>query len=140
MISNTKHLMVAAAIALGLAGLAVSFAPAEFLGLLGLAAAEPMPVLMNLMGGLYLGFALVNWMAKDNMIGGVYARPVAIGNFLHFFVGALSLAKQQLSGEFSAILVSAMVVYGIFAALFGWLVFGQGAACAAGGNPRSPDA
>lgn len=136
MISNTKHLMVASAIALGIAGLAVSFAPAEFLGLLGLDAAEPMPALMNMMGGLYLGFALVNWMAKDNMIGGIYARPVSIGNFLHFFIGALSLAKQQLSGEFSAILISVLVVYAIFAGLFGWLVFGQGAACAAGGNPR----
>lgn len=140
MTANTKHLMVASAIALGLAGLAVSFVPAEFLGILGLAASEPLPVLMNLMGGLYLGFALVNWMAKDNMIGGIYARPVAIGNFLHFFVGVLSLAKQQLSGEFSVILMSALVVYGIFAGLFGWLVFGQGAACAAGGNPQAPDA
>lgn len=140
MISNTKHLMVASAIALGIAGLAVSFVPAEFLGLLGLAPAEPMPVLMNLMGGLYLGFALVNWMAKDNMIGGIYARPVAVGNFLHFFVGALSLAKQQLAGELSVVLVSALVVYGIFAALFGWLVFGQGGACAAGASPQSPDA
>lgn len=138
--ANTKHLMVASAIALGIAGLAVSFVPAEFLGLLGLSASEPLPVLMNLMGGLYLGFALVNWMAKDNMIGGIYARPIAIGNFLHFFVGALSLAKQQLSGEVSAILVSALVVYGIFAGLFGWLVFGQGAACAGGGQSQSPNA
>jgi hypothetical protein len=132
--------MVASAIALGIAGLAVSFVPVEFLGLLGVAVAEPMPVLMNLMGGLYLGLALVNWMAKDNMIGGIYSRPVAMGNFLHFFVGALSLAKHQLSGDVSAILVGALVVYGIFAGLFGWLVFGHGAACAAGGNPQSPDA
>lgn len=134
--SNTRHLMVASATLLALTGLAVSFAPTEFLGALGVAASDPMPVLLKLMGGLYLGFALVNWTAKDNMIGGIYARPIAIGNFLHFFVGTLSLAKQQLTGEFSVILVSALVAYGILAGLFGWLVFGQGAACAAGSRPQ----
>lgn len=132
--SNTRHLMMASAMMLVLAGLAVSFAPTEFLGALGVAAPEPLPAMLKVMGGLYLGFALMNWTAKDNMIGGVYSRPVAIGNFLHFLVGALSLAKQQVSGEFSAVLVGALVVYGVFAALFGWLVFGQGAACVTAGS------
>ncbi len=128
--SNTRYLMVASTMMLALAGLAVSFAPAEFLEALGISASDPLPAMLKVMGGLYLGFALMNWMAKDNMIGGIYSRPVAVGNFLHFLVGSLSLAKQQVSGEFSAVLVGVLLVYGVFAALFGWLVFGQGAACA----------
>lgn len=132
--ANTRYLMMASAVVLGIAGLGVSFAPAEFLGVLGASGSGPMPVMLKVMGGLYLGFALMNWTAKDNMIGGIYSRPVAMGNFLHFFIGALSLAKQQVSGEFSALLAGALVGYGVFAILFGWLVFGQGAACSVAGR------
>lgn len=132
--AHTRYLMMASAIVLGIAGLGVSFAPEEFLGVLGASGSGPMPVMLKVMGGLYLGFALMNWTAKDNMIGGIYSRPVAMGNFLHFFIGALSLAKQQVSGEFSVLLAGALVGYGVFAILFGWLVFGQGAACSVAGR------
>lgn len=121
--------MITSAIALGAFGLFVSFAPAEFLVVLGASAAGPVHVLLKLMGGLYLGFAMMNWMAKDNMIGGIYSRPVAAGNFLHFFVGALSLAKHQVGSEPNTLLLGALAFYIVFGAWFGWLVFGQGAAC-----------
>jgi hypothetical protein len=34
---------------------------------------------------------MLNWMARANRIGGIYSRPVAMGNFLHFTMGALVL-------------------------------------------------
>ena len=134
---NTKMLMAASSMSLGLAGLAASFAPSELLRALGARAEEPLPVLVQLLGGAYVAFAMTNWTAKDNMIGGIYSRPLSLGNCVHFVVGALALAKQQFSHGASPALTGALVVYAIFAACFAWLVFGRGAACkvAAPGQP-----
>lgn len=126
---NTKVLMVTSSLALGLAGLAASFAPSELLRALGSPVAEPLPVLIQLLGAVYIAFAMTNWTAKDNMIGGIYSRPLSLGNCVHFVVGSLALAKQQFSHDMSVPLTAVLVVYAIFAVCFAWLVFGRGAAC-----------
>ena len=126
---NTKILMVTSSLALGLAGLAASFAPEELLRALRSPVAEPLPVLIQLLGGMYVAFAITNWTAKDNMIGGIYSRPLSLGNCVHFVVGSLALAKQQFSREMSTPLMAVLLVYTIFAICFAWLVFGSGAAC-----------
>ena len=133
---NTKLLMTVSAVVLGLGGLAVSFAPDELLEFFDVAEREPLPSLLKIMGGLYLGFAIMNWTAKGNMIGGIYGRPVAIGNFLQFFVGAIVLAKLLVAGATGAAVIAALVVYAVFCVLFGWLVFGRGGACAVAGEER----
>lgn len=121
--------MVASSLALGLAGLAASFAPSELLRALGSRAAEPLPVLIQLLGAMYVAFAITNWTAKDSMIGGIYSRPLSLGNCVHFVAGSLALAKQQFSQDVSVPLIAALFVYAIFAISFAWLVFGYGAAC-----------
>lgn len=126
---NTKVLMGASSLALGLAGIAASFAPSELLRALGSPAAEPLPVLIQLLGAMYFAFALTNWTAKDNMIGGIYSRPLSLGNCVHFVVGALALAKQQFSHDMSVPLIAALIAYTLFAICFAWLVFGYGTAC-----------
>lgn len=120
---------MASSVVMGLAGLAASFAPAELLGVLKVAPAEPLPVVVQLMGALYVAFALANWTAKDSLIGGIYARPLALGNCVHFLVAALALGKHELRAGFHDPLFGVLVVYAIFALGFGWLVFGRGAAC-----------
>jgi hypothetical protein len=50
---------------------------------------------------LYFSFALMNWTAKDSASGGIYARPVSLGNFAHFFSGTLIPAKYMQSSEFN---------------------------------------
>ena len=119
---NTKLLMTSSSLILGLAGILALFAPDALLSMLG-AAGKPLTVLVQLMGALYFSFALMNWTAKDSAIGGVYARPVSVGNFGHFFAGTLLLAKYQLSNELSLSVLTALVLYGIFAFCFYWLVF-----------------
>ena len=74
-------------------------------------------------GALYLGFAMLNWMAKDNLIGGIYSRPVAIGNFAHYFILAATLFRLVFAGPLPAILWAVAIVYGIFASWFGWVLF-----------------
>jgi hypothetical protein len=123
---NTKLLMIASAVVLGLAGIAATFAPAELLAAWGAPATDQTVILVQILGALYFSFALLNWTAKGSMIGGIYARPVSLGNFLHFTMGALALAKQVLSRDLGLPIVVALVVYAIFALLFGALVFGRG--------------
>ena len=125
---NARLLMMASALVLGAAGLVASFAPVELLGSLGAPAAEPLPVLIQLLGVLYFAFAMTNWMAKDSMIGGIYARPLSVGNFVHFVMGALALAKQQLAHGPSLPVGAVLVVYAVFAVLFGRFLFGRGPA------------
>jgi hypothetical protein len=123
---NTKTLMTVSSLMLGFAGMLTLFAPHELLAALNLPVAEPLPAVIQLLGALYLGFALTNWIAKDSAIGGIYARPTSLGNFAHFTIGALALAKYQLAGAGSTPLLVMLFVYAVFAIIFGWLVFVYG--------------
>ena len=120
---NTKILMTTSSLVLAIAGAFALFVPDVVLLLLNTSVAAELSVLVQLMGALYFAFALMNWTAKDSAIGGIYARPVSLGNYGHFFAGALLLIKYQLSHEFNGFIFSILVLYMIFAALFYWLVF-----------------
>ena len=120
---NTKLLMRSSALILGLAGVFALFAPDVLLTTQGAAVTGNLSVMIQLMGALYFSFALMNWTAKDSLIGGIYARPVSLANFSHFFAGALLLLKQQLSNEMNLSILTALIVYAVYAAYFYWLVF-----------------
>ena len=119
---NTKLLMTASSLLLGATGIFTLFLPDVLLSAQGVEPTEAMSMLVQLMGALYFGFAIMNWTAKDSAIGGVYARPVSLANFSHFLTGALLLAKN-LFDEFSPLMLIMTVVYIVFAACFYWLVF-----------------
>ena len=120
---NTKILMTTTSLVLGLAGLFALFAPDVLLAMLGVPLTDPLSLFIQLLGALYFSMALMNWTAKDSAIGGIYARPVSIGNFAHFFMGTLLLIRYQLSNEFNPFVMMTLIVYAIFASVFYWLVF-----------------
>ena len=120
---NTKVLMTASSLVLGLAGILALFAPDVLLTGLGVPGANPVEMLIQLMGALHFSIAMMNWTAKDSIIGGIYARPISLGDFAHFFSGTLLLARYVLSNGFNLPVLSMLVAYAIFAALFYWLVF-----------------
>ena len=120
---NTKLLMTVTSITLALAGIASLFTPDVVLSSLNVTVTGGSSVMAQLMGALYFAFALIDWTAKDSAIGGIYARPVSLGNFSHFFAGALLLIKAQLSQDFNLPVFLVSVVYAAFAVLFYWLVF-----------------
>ena len=111
--------MTFSAAAMAVIGLAMQFFPQELLVFVGVSSDGPSPVLMQITGALYLGFAMTNWMAKAVLIGGIYARPLAIGNFAHFTIGALALIKYAFSNGSSPAVWATAIVYSIFAVLFG---------------------
>jgi len=119
---NTKLLMTASAIILGIIGLSLSFIPIEITEYLNLDTNIISTLSFQLLGALYLGFSMMNWMAKGSTIGGIYNRPIAIGNFMHFGVGALALVKLVSSIEMhQEIFISLTVIYAIFALSFAYV-------------------
>ena len=115
--------MTSSSLVLGLAGLFALFAPDVLLAMLSVPMTNPLSVFIQLLGALYFSFALMNWTAKDSIIGGIYARPISMGNFAHFFSGTLLIAKYVLSNRFNMSFLLILAVYAIFASLFYWLVF-----------------
>lgn len=120
---NTKVLMTCTSLALGLAGVLALFVPENVLAIQSLPVSRESSVFVQLLGALYFSMALMDWTAKDSIIGGIYARPVSLGNFAHFFVGTLILARYFWSNGFNIPVFSLLVIYGILAVLYYWLVF-----------------
>jgi hypothetical protein len=119
---NTKLVMIASAFVMGVIGIVFSFMPHEVLAYFGSDAAAINPLILQLMGAMYFSFAMINWTAKANLIGGIYNKPVAIGNLTHFTIGALALSKAYVSSHSSVILIPSLI-YVIFAILFGAIFF-----------------
>ena len=121
--SNARILLMASALFMATLGFIATFAPEKFLGPGAIGA---MPTLVaQVAGALYLGFAILNWMAKDNAIGGIYSRPVALGNLLHFFAVAMALLRLVAAGEHQSVVLLVTFLYVVFTVGFGLLVFGK---------------
>lgn len=120
---NTKILMGVSALFMAILGVVASFLPQEILAYAG-SHPEGLGVLVvQTTGALYLGFASLNWMARANLIGGIYSRPVALGNFLHFAVVEVVLLKALLAGQNAAEIVVGAFAYSAFAISFGLVLF-----------------
>jgi predicted DNA repair protein MutK len=122
---NTKILMASSALFMAALGLAATFLPQEIIASLGGGTVRTLPLLVQLLGALYLGFAMLNWMAKESLIGGIYSRPVSMGNFLHFAIAAIALAKGVAAGERAISILICTAIYAVFAVAFGAVIFGR---------------
>lgn len=120
---NTKLLMTISASTMGVTGIVLSFLPHELLNYLGSTTGTILDALiLQILGALYFAFAMVNWTAKANLIGGIYSRPIAVGNLTHFTIGSLALIKGYFSSHETAILTLS-VIYTVFAILFAIVFF-----------------
>ena len=119
---NTKVLMFSSSIFLGILGVILTFLPDLIISNLGISTNPISSLSLQLLGALYLRFAMLNWMSKGSIIGGIYKKPIAIGNLMHFGAGALALIKIipriQIHLE---VLISLAVFYSIFAISFGYI-------------------
>jgi hypothetical protein len=116
---NTKIVMTSSALFYAIIGIILSFLPNEIADYLNVGYNIITILFLNIMSALYLGFGVLNWMAKGTLIGGIYNKPIAIGNLMHFGVGAIALVKVVSNIQtHSEIVISLTVVYVIFAILF----------------------
>ncbi|MCA1798872.1 MAG: hypothetical protein LC632_05250 [Xanthomonadaceae bacterium] len=121
-VRGPRVLMGLSALMMAVIGLAATFAPGELLAAVGADVGAWSKLLVQLAGALYLGFGMVNWMARGSLIGGIYGRPVATGNLVHFVVMAFALSRAALVEPAPALVVAA-VVYGAFALWFAFVAF-----------------
>ena len=96
-------------------GIIGTFMPHELLSWAGIPPAGLAPLVVQLLAASLFAFALANWAARGSLFGGIYNRPLALGNMTHFLIGALALAKAMHSGERHVLVVILAVVYVAFA-------------------------
>ncbi len=126
---NTKIIMTTSASVLGAAGILLIFMPEEFLRALNFDTLKSLQLLVQTVGALYFAFAMMNWMIRTSTIGGIYNRPIVVGNVTHFSIAGLALIKGAFShSDLSAAAYIAAGGYTIFAILFGILLFRNPAA------------
>ena len=115
--------MASSSFFMGVLGILFSFLPQEILSFAELDSNGIAPLFIQVLGALYFAFAMINWMVKASLIGGIYNRPVAMGNFIHFLMGALVLVKGIRVVQVSTGFVVVCIIYSIFAILFGIVLF-----------------
>jgi len=120
---NTKILMVSSAGLMAGLGITASFFSQEIMNYTGTGSVSAVYLVVQVIGALYLGFAFMNWMARANIIGGIYSKPLAMGNFMHFFVATMALIKALPANMDLPVVWILTIVYGVFAFLFGWVAF-----------------
>uniref|UniRef100_UPI004047A62D hypothetical protein n=1 Tax=Roseivirga sp. TaxID=1964215 RepID=UPI004047A62D len=118
---TTRLILIASALTLGILGITLTFFPQEVLHRFTQNYdSQFAPITLQLMGALYFGFAMINWTAKGTLVGGIYGRPIAIGNLAHYAIGALGLLKGYSSDANSGFLLLT-IYYVVFAMLFGFI-------------------
>jgi hypothetical protein len=116
---HTRTLLTISSLFLLAMGVVLTFAPEETLHYFGMPAWPPLQFLAQSAGGLYLGFAILDWMSKYSVIGGIYGRPLVMGNFLHFFAVAATLARSGGMMREHPIFRVLLAVYVLLAVWFG---------------------
>ena len=121
---NTKTLMIISAIFLAVNGFGFTFFPNEIAGLLINDDNYILILILQILGALYLGFSILNWMSKASLIGGIYNKPILIGNLLHFFTASMALIKLAFKVETNLQLIfSYTIIYSLFSLSFGYVFF-----------------
>ena len=116
---RTKLLMTSSALFCGIIGILLSFLPNEIAEYLSVEPTIITILFLQILGAIYLGFGILNWTAKGTLIGGIYNKPIALGNLMHFIVGAITLVKVISNVQtHREIIIFLTVFYVIFALLF----------------------
>jgi hypothetical protein len=120
---KSRWVMLASAVFMAALGLIGTFLPHELLAKLHVQENAVLALVIQLAGALYIAFAMLNWTAKDSLIGGIYNRPALLGNVLHFTAGAMALIKGAFAGHGDPSVIAGASIYALFALAFGNLMF-----------------
>jgi hypothetical protein len=119
---NTKIIMSISSIFLAVLGLLALFLPKEIMASLNSSDMGNSPLIVSILGAAYLGFAFLNWNSRSITIGGIYAKPLSLGNFVHFAISFITIIKISLNSD-SILLWTLTLFYGFLAFSFGKITF-----------------
>lgn len=120
---NRKRIMILSSVVLMGTGIFLSFSPDALLNFQSITIDDNALILSQILGALYFSFGILNWMAKNSLVGGIYNRPIVLANFSHYLIGSLTLIKGQLFTihvPFSIWLIA--VIYLFFCISFGLML------------------
>lgn len=118
-----RVLMTASAILLSLVGAFCTFAPDVVLRRLGAPVTSALLLVVQMLGALALGHAMLNWISRHALLGGIYGRPVVLGNVAHFTTAALGMVKLLAGAAELRVLWPLAAAYAVLAVGFGRLLF-----------------
>ncbi|WP_234572558.1 hypothetical protein [Rhodohalobacter sp. 614A] len=114
-----KGIMVASGILNGILGIVLTFLPQEIGGWLGLASETEAGVLaFQLLGGALFGLGLINYMGRNAILGGIYGKPILLGNMVFHFIAALDLIRFIFDADQFGFLMVVAMLYTFLAAAF----------------------
>ncbi len=121
---NTKIIMTTSALMLGAVSIIFSFLPEGVIGYLQFERTQNLVLVFQIIGALYFALAMLNFMSRDSVIGGIYNKPTSITNFAHFSIGSITLIKALFVNiNLSYIYWLVAFVYTVFAFAFGSIAF-----------------
>jgi len=118
----SRWLLTFSAAVLGALGIAASFAPQELLGLLGAPPATAAVLSVQLLGAAWLALAMLDWMSRGSVIGGIYGRPLVVTNLTCFAISTIVVAKLLMQAP-DATLAVLLCAFALPALGFGWCLF-----------------
>jgi hypothetical protein len=100
------------AVVLLLCGLALLFGSDTLLPALAAGFPPAAAWLGQLLAAAWLGVAAMNWLHRSALLGGIYGRPLVLGNLSLYFISALSLLRALLDRAAPPALWAAFVLAG----------------------------
>mgnify|MGYP001823628097 FL=1 len=122
-LTTSKTVLGSSAIILAASGLALTFVPDELAESINWPEGASVKLLIQTIGAMYFAFAMLNWMSRRSLIGGIYNRPIAIANMTHFMMVGIALTKLMLSKGLPQSFWLVTLIYVVYALIFGWLLF-----------------
>ena len=81
-------------------------------------------LILQILGALYMGFGYLNWMSKNSLIGGIYNKPLLIGNTLHFLTASMAMIKLVFKFDNNLqLIIPHTIIYCLFTLFFGCIFF-----------------
>ena len=120
----SKYLMTVTAALQFVLAVLFMFLPDELVEMMNFSNGPILPLILQIMGAAYLGMAMLNWMTKQQLLGGIYGKPVTVLNFTHFAVSAITLIKAlDASSTLFYPVVMLAILYAGLSLGFGYLMF-----------------
>ena len=120
---SSRLILTLSAFVLAVLGAVTMFAPHELASAVDPSASPSAAALIQTAGSALIAVAVLNWMSRGNRIGGIYGRPLAVGNLLLFTSASLSLGKAAAAGSLPETSLALCALLGGLAASFAWLTF-----------------
>ena len=119
----SSHISRASAVVLALGGFALQFASDAILprAIPGFPPAAAW--VGQLLGAAWLALAVLDWLGRSALLGGIYARGQVSANAVVFFVSAMTLVRVVARTGAPLLAWVAFVVAAAFALVYGWLMF-----------------